>query len=174
MEWITVRLLHIKSMDIFTQKAQALFNCHKCGFCCLNMPCELSEEEIPIYKKMTKPEDWEDATHLKVPCPFFKEKTKICTIYDQRPVICTTFPLNPLINEITQRETMRISAINHCKLAFDIFLQVKDFLQNKMKQHVTLDEKMFLNKDKDVSYNHGIELSFFETFYEWKRQSEAK
>lgn len=50
-----------------------MFKCDKCGICCQNL--KLSS----IYKDLDRGDGI---------CLFYNEKTKLCTIYDKRPVIC--------------------------------------------------------------------------------------
>lgn len=50
-----------------------MFLCDKCGLCCLQV------NRVQIYAQL----DRGDGV-----CRFFDEKTKLCTIYDSRPVIC--------------------------------------------------------------------------------------
>ncbi len=172
---IEIRIHHNKLMESFTMNAIALFECEKCGFCCKFMPCDLSEEEILSYKKLAKPEDWEDATHLKAPCPFFDDVTSRCTIYDKRPIICKTFPLDPMINDFTGEEFMRIYAINHCPLAYNILYQLHKFSQKIRYPHTlpspdSMIKGMKRNMDKnDNSCYTIIIMNLFETLYEWKK-----
>lgn len=50
-----------------------IFNCDKCGLCCQNL--KLSS----LYKDL----DRGDGT-----CIFYNEETKLCNIYENRPIIC--------------------------------------------------------------------------------------
>ena len=176
---------HNKSRDPFAIKAVALFECEKCGFCCKFMPCELSEEEIPSYKKLAKPEDWEDATKLKAPCPFFDDVTSRCTIYDQRTIICKRFPVYPMINDFTQVELIRIFAFDHCPLAYDILDQLYKFCQktrypiplpspeSMIKRNRKKSMKRNMNKNNKSLYSVII-MNLFETFIKWKKMKLEK
>lgn len=50
-----------------------IFNCDKCGLCCQNLKIS------SLYKDL----DRGDGT-----CIFYNEDTKLCNIYENRPIIC--------------------------------------------------------------------------------------
>lgn len=50
-----------------------MFECDKCGACCMNL------ENSHIYDEL----DRGDGV-----CKFFNMETKLCTIYDERPLMC--------------------------------------------------------------------------------------
>lgn len=50
-----------------------MFFCDKCGLCCMNIGAST------IYEKLDRGDGI---------CKFFDEETKLCTIYEKRPLLC--------------------------------------------------------------------------------------
>ena len=52
---------------------KGMFNCDKCGLCCMNVG------ESLIYEELNRGDGV---------CRFFDDVSKLCTIYEKRPVLC--------------------------------------------------------------------------------------
>lgn len=54
-------------------KGKRMFKCDKCGLCCMNV------DKSKIYAELDRGDGI---------CRYFDIKTKLCTIYDERPILC--------------------------------------------------------------------------------------
>ena len=84
---------------------QGLFECERCGKCCTDVHflylfdadvtriaefLKISNQEF--IEKYTNKDGDESKYSLQIPCPFYDEPTKACTIYDVRPDSCVEWP----------------------------------------------------------------------------------
>ena len=113
--------------------------CRCCGKCCLPNPRDpknrgviLCKEDLALmakhsrysYRYLTKrglihpdpnsPRRW----HLPLPCMFYDQKNRRCTIYEIRPLVCRLFPMPRLI-EVERQVGIPLSV--GCEYGKDIF-----------------------------------------------------
>ena len=94
----------IEDVIILTEGLQGLFRCERCGKCCTEVHfLYLNDEDITRMAEFLKisnqdfigkyTKDGDDSQYsLQIPCPFYDETTKSCTIYEARPTSCVGWP----------------------------------------------------------------------------------
>lgn len=80
------------------------FNCTRCGECCLNTRMELLPEDIERIEalgyRLTDFAEYDEEggvwrlRNINGHCVFFDENSKLCKIYEHRPIGCRLYPLN--------------------------------------------------------------------------------
>ena len=157
-------------MGKIQEEILSFFKCHRCGFCCRNIPVQLKEEEIKnisAYLRISEQEFVKryldknklPTLYLRTPCPFFEFYR--CTIYPVRPSVCRTYPFNEELLCLLQRRDNI-----YCPLARDIARELRIFFKVKYKKTLPppkwfrkLTHRIFQERGKIISLMRNEEYT---------------
>ena len=132
--------------DIVKRISKLCGGCRRCGYCCSNFPCRITEseiQEISDYLDMS-PDDFQDEYvveddeffYLETPCPFLKED-KTCQVYSVRPAICKWHPIKILLPS-----TYQIHVSEECGVGNEIGQNFDKFREEKNLSEIKISDKL--------------------------------
>lgn len=88
-----------------------MFICDKCGLCCMNV------DKLPIYGELDRGDGI---------CRYFDCKSKLCTIYENRPDICNVDKTyNQIFSKYMSRDEYYSLNYKACQMFKDSYLRGK-------------------------------------------------
>ncbi len=134
---IRQRLESIRKFKSLALEVLKHFGCKRCGMCCRQEPCMLSDEEVATLCKFlhVPPEEFDSRfldhrstyLYLKTPCPFLRGNE--CTVYEARPIVCRLYPFGST------------GFITHCPMGIEIIEAIEaEFPQEKLRAQISEEE----------------------------------